>query len=240
MERVEDFADRRQKAWCIHCTRSLIGLETNNDHVPTKSLLRKPRPHNLPVVTICRECNNGFSRDEQYLATFLSCVCAGTTEPGKQQSASAARALARSAAFRARIEKSRTEYRTHGGDTRVVWTPDMPRIERVILKNARGHAYFEYGEPMLEPPAHIWALPLESLTDEERDEFEGLHDQEMLAGWPEVGSRMLTRLLTGQDMAGEWVVVQDGIYRYSLKPEGGIRVRTILSEYLATEVQWND
>lgn len=240
MEQVEDFVDSRQKAWCIHCTRSLVDVETNNDHVPTKSLLRKPRPQNLPVVTICRECNNGFSRDEQYLVTFLSCVRAGTTEPGKQKKASAARALAGSTPFRAHIEKSRNEYRTHCGDTRVVWTPDMPRIERVILKNARGHAYFEYGEPMLAPPAYVWALPLESLTDEERDEFEGLHDQAILAGWPEVGSRMLTRLLTGQDMVGEWIVVQDGIYRYSVRQEGGLRVRSILSEYLATEVRWDE
>ena len=51
---------------------------------------------------------------------------------------------------------------------------------------------------------------------------------------------MLTRLLTGQDMVGEWLVVQDGIYRYSVRQEGGLRVRTILSEYLATEVQWDD
>ena len=60
-----------------------------------------------------------------------------------------------------------------------------------------------------------------------------------LAVWPEVGCRMMTRLLTGQDMVGAWVIVQDGVYRYSIDEcSGGIRVRTVLHEYLAAEVRW--
>lgn len=238
VKRIEDFVDDRQKSWCIHCARLLADLQTNEDHVPTKSLLRKPRPHYLPVVTICRECNNGFSRDEQYTVAFLSCVLSGSSDPAAQRNASAARALAESAALRAVIERSRIEYKTYAGNTRVVWNPNFNRIDRVILKNARGHAYFEYGEPMLEPPAHIWARPLESLTDTERDDFEGLHDGGSLVAWPEVASRMMSRILTGEDMAGDWVVVQEDTYRYSVQQTGGLRVRSVLSEYLATEVQW--
>lgn len=238
MEEIEESVDERQKSWCIHCGRWLSCLETNEDHVPTKSLLVKPRPHHLPVVTICRECNNGFSRDEQYTVTFLSCVLSGSTDPEKQDNPSAARALAESPALRTMIERAKTEYQTLGGDTRTVWKPDMERILRVILKNARGHAYFEYGEPMLEKPAHVWALPLEGFSESERASFEGLDDEGELAAWPEVGSRMMTRVLTGQDMDGGWVVVQEGIYRYAVQQTGGLRVRSVLSEYLATEVQW--
>jgi hypothetical protein len=238
MEKIEEFVDQRQKSWCIHCARPLIGLETNEDHVPSKGLLAKPRPHHLPVVIICKQCNTSFSLDEQYVVTFLSCVLAGCTEPEKQRNASATRALTDSPALRARIERSRTEYVTLGGETRVLWKPDSERIERVVLKNARGHAYFEYGEPMLDAPAHVRAIPLESLTAMERQSFEGLSEEGGFAAWPEVGSRMLTRVLTGEDMAGEWVVVQEGTYRYSVHQEGGLRVRSVLSEYLATEVQW--
>lgn len=238
MEKIEEFVDQRQKSWCIHCARPLIGLETNEDHVPSKGLLAKPRPHHLPVVIICKQCNTSFSLDEQYVVTFLSCVLAGSTEPEKQQNASATRALTDSPGLRARIERSRTEYETLGGETRILWKPDSGRIERVVLKNARGHAYFEYGEPMLDAPAHVRAIPLESLTATERQNFEGLSEERGFAAWPEVGSRMLTRVLTGEDMAGEWVVVQEGAYRYSVHQEGGLRVRSVLSEYLATEVQW--
>jgi hypothetical protein len=238
MQRIEEFSDERQRSWCIHCTRPLAGLETNEDHVPSKSLLTKPRPHHLPVVRICKECNTSFSLDEQYVVTLLSSVLAGSTEPEKQPNASAARALTESPALRARIERSRTEYVTLGGETRILWKPDMDRIGRVALKNARGHAYFEYGEPMLDEPTHLWALPLESMTATERRYFEGLSDEGSLAPWPEVGSRMMTRLATGEDMVGQWVVVQEAVYRYSVKQDGGLRVRSVLFEYLATEVQW--
>src|SRR3546814_20068836 len=89
MQKIEQFVDERQMTWCIHCTRPLAGLETNEDHVPSKSLLAKPRQHHLPIVTICRECNTGFSLDEQYADTFLSCVLAGSPDPEKQPNPSA-------------------------------------------------------------------------------------------------------------------------------------------------------
>lgn len=238
MQKIEEFADQRLKSWCIHCARPLVDLETNEDHVPSKSLLLKPRPHHLPVVTICRQCNTGFSLDEQYTVTFLSCVLAGSTEPEKQTNGSAARALTESPSLRALINRSKTEFRTVGGETRVLWKPDTERIERVILKNARGHAYFEFGEPLMETPAHVFVYPLVGMTATERREFEGQSETFGLAPWPEVGSRMMTRLLTGEDMAGPWVIVQDGIYRYAVLEDGGVRVRSVLSEYLATEVHW--
>ncbi|MGR9327456.1 hypothetical protein ACU8OT_29365 (plasmid) [Rhizobium leguminosarum] len=238
MQKIEEFVDERQKSWCIHCSRPLMGLETNEDHVPTKSLLTKPRPHHLPVVLICKECNTGFSLDEQYAVTFLSCVLAGSTDPEEQPNASATRALTESPALRTRIEQSRTEFVTLSGETRTVWKPDMSRLERVALKNARGHAYFEYGEPMLDAPTHLSILPLESMAATERRDFEGLRDEGEPTPLPEVGSRMLTRFLTGEDMIGYWVVVQEGVYRYCVQQAGGLRVRSVLSEYLATEVQW--
>jgi len=233
MERIEEFVDERQKSWCIHCTRWLTKLETTEDHVPTKSLLIKPRPHHLPTVTICRKCNNDFSRDEQYFVTFLSCVLAGSTDPEKQRNASAARALAKSMPLRTMIERTKKEFQTIGGMTHIIWQPDMDRINRVILKNARGHAYFEYGEPKMEPPLHVWARPLDSMSESERAEYEG-----DVAMWPEVGSRMMTRVLTSLDLDGDWVVVQDDIYRYAVDHADGLRVRSIIWEYLATEVLW--
>lgn len=124
------------------------------------------------------------------------------------------------------------------GTTRLSWKPEMDRIQRVILKNARGHAYFEYGEPMLDSPASVWALPLERMSKEERREFEAPNARDNVTALPEVGSRMLQRVFTGEDMEGPWIVVQAGIYRYSVEADGGFRVRSILCEYLATEVQW--
>jgi hypothetical protein len=50
------------------------------------------------------------------------------------------------------------------------------------------------------------------------------------SGWPEVGSRMMSRMLTGQDMADGWIVVQEGVYRYAVGQNGGMLVRSVLFE----------
>lgn len=41
MREIEDFTDDRLKAWCIHCGDAIADVESNRDHVPTKSLLTK-------------------------------------------------------------------------------------------------------------------------------------------------------------------------------------------------------
>lgn len=106
--------------------------------MPSKVLLREPRPANLPVATICTACNNGFSADEEYLSLFLHCVLAGSTAPDRHDNEKVARALRRHAKLRARIEGSKTAHRAADGETRLVWMPETERVNRVIVKNARG------------------------------------------------------------------------------------------------------
>lgn len=236
MDQIEDFGDDRLKSWCIHCGGWLVDLEANEDHVPSRCLLRKPYPPQLPKVQVCARCNESFSRDEEYFAGFLGSVLAGSTEPDRQPNPTAARILTRSPKLRARIEAAKREHETRGGERLCLWQPEAERVNRVVVKNARGHAFFEFGEPMRDDPAHVWAAPLEVMTPAERFEFESV---DMGPGWPDVGSRMMTRLLTGQDLQDGWVIVQDGIYRYAVMQQGGgALVRSVLSEYLATEVFW--
>ncbi len=239
MENIEDFFDKRNRAWCIHCGGVLASMVNNMDHVPTQSLLTKPRPHNLPKVPTCLKCNNGFSKDEQYTGAFLSCVVSGTTDPEKQFNASASSALRKSSALRSMIDQSRTEHVSDDGQIQIVWTPDQDRVNRVVLKNARGHAFFELGEPMMSEPDSVWTCPFGLLTPEQRSEFEGENEIGGLSVWPEVGSKMMTRLLTGQDMVGSWIIVQEGTYRYQVNWDSGVRIRSVIFGYLATEVRWN-
>ena len=51
------------------------------DHVPSKVLLDEPYPENLPVVPCCRNCNDQFSLDEEYVAVLLECVRWQTFNP---------------------------------------------------------------------------------------------------------------------------------------------------------------
>lgn len=110
-------------------------------------------------------------------------------------------------------------------------------MHRVILKNARGHAMFEYGEPMLAEPTHVWCAPVATMTEAELAEFESSQAEGL---WPEVGSRMMTRMMTGQDLQNGWVMAQNGVYRYSVAQHGVMLVRSVLFEYLATEVYWDE
>ncbi|MCY4398211.1 MAG: hypothetical protein OXE96_02550 [Gemmatimonadetes bacterium] len=240
MDQIREFVDERQKAWCIQCGDQLGDVATNRDHVPSKALLRKPYPENLPVVDTCVACNKRFSPDEEYLRLFLHCVLIGSTDPERHSDAKIARALQRHKKLRARIERSKTEYRTIAGETRCVWKLEKKRVERIVVKNARGHVCYEYGEPMLGEATRVWTQTLTAMSASEREEFEYDGVVEELAGSPEVGSRMMTRGLTGQDMRDGWVIVQDGVYRFRVQQRCGIVVRSVLSEYFATEVNWSD
>lgn len=240
MDYINEFVDERQKSWCIHCGAWVGDVETNRDHVPSKVLLRKPYPENLPVVETCVGCNSGFSADEEYCYLFLHCVLTGSTEPEQHADKKTARALRHQKKLRARIERSKTEYRTISGETRLVWKPEIERLERVAVKNARGHVFYEYGEPMLAEPDHAWNLPLVSMTAAEREEFENAGTAGEPAAWPEFGSRMMTRVFTGQDMRDGWVIVQDGVYRFRVQQSRGMLVRSVLFEYLATQVRWSE
>lgn len=215
-------------------------MPSTSDHVPSKCFLQAPFPTNLPTVPVCKECNEGFSLDEEYFVSFLSAVLAGSTDPNLQEITSAGRAFQRNQKLKTRIDRSKTVHVTSNGELRLHWKPEYERINHVILKNARGHAFFEFGEPILEEPMHVWARPIASLSHGERDEFEGFTERGALTAWPEVGSRMMTRVVTGQDLVGDWVIVQEGTYRYAVAQVGGMRVRSVIREYLATEVLWDD
>lgn len=237
MDFIKDLSDDRNKTWCIHCGNNLLNAETSKDHVPSKSLLRRPFPPQIPTVTICQPCNHSFSFDEQYVSTFVACVLIGSTEPDDHPDFWVQARLEKQPELRSLIERSRVQYRTIGGDLRVIWQPDLRRIHRVVVKNARGHAFYEYGEPLFGDPLAMSVEPLEFMNSAQRREFEGC-ESGTLASWPEVGSRAMQRLMTGQDMIGPWVTVQDGVYRYAVWEHGpGLKVRSVISEYLATEVE---
>lgn len=106
----------------------------------------------------------------------------------------------------------------------------MERVKNVVVKNARGHVYFEHGQPTFGEPDHVTVGPLAVLNDEQRAVFLNVDYGSV---WPEVGSRMMTRLAVGHDLdKNNWVVVQPGIYRYAVISEGRFVVGAILREYL--------
>ena len=236
MKQIYHFSDQLGSVDRIPCPEKNHSGRSSRDHIPTKALLNSPYPENLMDVGMCRECNSGFARDEEYFAAFLASVISGSIEPDPLQFPTASRILAHNPRLRSRIDATRRVEATPGKDTLVTWTPELERIERVIVKNARGHVLFELGQAIALPPTHVNIAPIELLSPQQLSQFEYPRG---VAGWPEVGSRLMLRLLeTGECGAGGWVEVQNGVYRYAIDELP--RVRMVLREYLAAEVAWDE
>ena len=116
------------------------------------------------------------------------------------------------------------------------WAPEIKRVERVILKNARGHAFFELGLPFLDQPSYVGFSPISQLSTELRAGFEKIPSPNL---WPEVGSRMMQLAACDPFHSIRWNEVQPGVYRYAVSQLGKETiVKLVAYEYLAAEVGW--
>lgn len=221
------FADERNSGFCVFCG----GEPTTRDHVPSKILLDEPYPSDLPVVSACNTCNNGFSLDEEYLACLLECALKGSAKPEGVDREKIKRILAARPDLAARIEQGASEDSSGG----LMWSVEHDRVQKIVVKLARGHLAYDLSEPHLEAPDSVTCIPLVSLSEQQRADFETV-SASGIAGWPEVGSRAFIRACYGGDSG--WIVVQPNRYRYFVANSGRANVRIVLSEYLACEVTW--
>lgn len=241
MEQLRDYADERLVNGCIYCG----GPEETREHVPSRVFLDAPFPENLPVVGACQSCNNGFSQDEQYLASLIESVIAGSTDPELIRREKVANILRKTPSLRAKLEAAK---RVLNGQAQFQVEED--RVKNVLLKLARGHAVFELSSLCKAEPQSFWWSPLELLDEAHREAFEDIQVVQMFG---EVGSRNLQRLfvtqITSQTTAGEtsvqnllindWVEVQTDRYRYHAIDEGATKIiKIVIGEYLACEARW--
>lgn len=241
MDQINEFADSRLLNGCFYCG----GVADTRDHVPSKCLLESPYPSNLTVVGCCSACNEGFSKDEEYLICLLESVLCGSTDPEKINRPSVAKTMRHSPALRNRIQDSRTII-----DGQVAFLPEMERVKNVMLKLARGHAGYELSQTCRSEPDHYWCGPLYSLSQETRENFDSVHFQQSFG---EVGSRNMQRLIFLQisfqnkvDEQGnegflinDWIDVQEGLYRFiAIDDMGTVVIRIVIGEYFACEVAW--
>ena len=171
------------------------------------------------------------------MSGFLAAVLAGSANPDPALFPGAAASLRRSPGLRERILQSRLCQGSLWGEPRVSWKPDIERVNNVVIKNARGHAFYELGEPLMHPPSAVMWDPVEVLPAAQRSAFERVPPP---TTYPEVGSRLMQRLAGEDALARGWIDVQDRVYRYAVMQGSGgeVIVRTLVREYLATEVVW--
>lgn len=231
MRQVRNFGDVRNERACCHCGDLYLTHGLALDHIPSRILLDDPLPENLHKAYSCKKCNNSLSPHEEYVACFIECVLAGSTDINQLERPKVKTSLLRQPRLRSMIEQSK-----ESSPTGVSFKPDMSRVEIVALKLARGHASYELNEPKPEIPNSVVIKPLMLMTVSERRDFE---TPLQTVGWPEVGSRKMLLLVEGDGPYDNWTIVQTGRYRYMTAIDGGITIRCVLSEYLAIEVIWD-
>lgn len=229
MRQIKTFSDSRLINLCAYCGK----VSNTRDHVPSKILLEKPYPENLPVVPSCFECNNGFSLDEEYFACLIECLISGTTNLNKLSREKIVKILKRKPKLKTSLDDA---FINENGDS--YFKIESKRVENVILKLAYGHVKFENSDRQYEKPNHIFFAPIDTLTEDELNVFFTITE---LQKAPEVGSRATQNMLFTQDgiPIDQWIIVQDRIYQYSVTPTiRGVKVRILIWNYLACEVIW--
>lgn len=227
MDYLNDFSDERNKIFCPYCGK--ITEPKNRDHVPSKTFLDKPYPSELPIIHPCTKCNSSYAQDEEYVSCLIECMRVGSTSIKDVQREKTRRALIHSPLLMLRLRQELEQLQL--GPIKEI----SDRIERIVLKLARGHVAFELGEPKLEEPANLAVAPMATMHSDQLSCFELPPRFCLLA---EVGSRAMQRQVQSGTGVAEWIIVQPGRYRYLALLDVRTEIRFVFSEYFACLVAW--
>lgn len=230
MGQIQPFTDQRLAAFCAFCG----GPPDSRDHVPPRIFLDLPHPENFPVIGACINCNRGASLDEEYVACLLEVAACGSMDPANLRRHKIARTLEERPAIAAKLADS-----LKSGGEFVVSQEDRARLSAVLEKIARGLWAYEVGETAQSSSAIVRYAQIAGLRADQLEAFMALEQSDLL---PEIGSRMMTRVLTATDKAeGSWIELQAGRFSYGIEvfSDGG-RVKMVLGDYIAAEVTLHD
>lgn len=217
---------------CIYCGKPA----TTREHVPSKAFLVEPYPENLSTIPACFECNNGYSEDEKYVTCFLDVLKSHIYLDYALQKETESR-LSKDEKLKSILnEQIRIE------DGKVFIRPDNQRIQRILLKLAKGHAGFELDYVNFDnTETQIWYEFIFNISENDLYEFNSIPTYQV---YPEVGSRgmyIIQNIVTGDaQIFANWMDVQDGQYRYqvSYNDNGCISVKIVILELLYCEVNF--
>lgn len=150
-----------KKPLCIYCGE----LATTRDHVPPKILIpkenRKKSDKDLIVVPACKNCNQNFSKDDEYFRVVVSSIRHVAEQPEAQKlHSSIKRSLERPQARGFRTSMLRnikqvpllTPSGVYYGEGRAM-RGNFTRINHVVERITRGLYYHHYKKPL--PQNHI-------------------------------------------------------------------------------------
>jgi hypothetical protein len=151
---------RSSRKNCIYCGKS---TDLSWDHLPPQNLFPPPRPSNLVTVPACRDCNGGFSRDDEYFRLALIFRSDLDSIPIIQTLRDSAKSV-----FERPESAGLT--RTYFESTRVVDEPlpnggkrenlqfqaDYDRLSTTVTRIVKGLYYHEFDRVMPEWPVEVY------------------------------------------------------------------------------------
>lgn len=178
--------NNKRLKFCIYCGRAA----TTRDHVPPRCLLNSPYPNNLITLPCCRDCNNGFSKDEEYLICLLATLGDSPTLLEKQTvDGSIERAILRNSSLYDRIINTLSV----DEENRAYLTPETERIKRVVIKIASGIYFKRYKH--LRPTTDFICLRT-------------FHD------FDQIPMQLNAILHTARFIPKKWTIVQQDVFSY--------------------------
>jgi hypothetical protein len=182
-------------------------------------------------VGVCLACNRDASLDEEYVACLLEVAKHGTVESESLDRRKVMRILNGKPSITARLSSA-----LESGGQFSINDEDRIRISAVLEKIARSLWAYETAETAARSIASVYFAAIPGLAP---DKFEAFIKLEGIEIFPEVGSRMMSRVLISSEgpIPPAWIEVQPGRFIYGVELlSGGGRVKMVLSDYLAVEV----
>jgi hypothetical protein len=141
----------RSNHLCYNCG---IREATTLDHVISKTLIPEPRPNNLVTVPACKECNGGFSKDEEYVRDRLSAAIGGedfgapVTWDKAWRSMQRPKAKGKKFGLFKEIFKLPAPVVTKDGPSDMGVLMNKQRVNRVVEKMVRGFYLHHFNTPL--------------------------------------------------------------------------------------------
>jgi len=156
---------------CIFCQDKEVNFPKDGDHVPPRFIFTKLPPPNLRKVPSCKECNNSFSKDEEYFRLVITGFFSHTTEANEIFDSKISRSFDR----RPNIEEAFWGLlKVNLENNRPYVDFDIERIKRVASKICIGLSYLELGRiPDQSETFEMWLFSKEEYSKINDDIFIG-------------------------------------------------------------------
>ncbi|MCL2762485.1 MAG: hypothetical protein FWD36_04665 [Treponema sp.] len=225
MKQIFTFYDSRHDNYCSYCGNR----PDTRDHVPSKILLDKPFPENLPVVPCCLECNNKFSVDEEYVSCIFECIIKNICEIKNIKNIRIRNIFERKITLYKKVKELFSN-----NDIQQILYQEKERINNVLVKLSKGHYKYEFGEPMFNSPDIINTNILKYMKDDDLNKYFSFIKENI---FPEIWSRSFINFY--QKELFWWIEVQENVYLYLVYRDGDKSiVKIIIMDYFAFEIIW--